>query len=114
MPGTETGIKLRGIVQLKPWTQKRFNEVSFLVRFHMPGKPRNRRLEARLTQRNSLVRNNDYPTTESLQRDRTAVRLSVVSVGLSLVPNYFAGGFQFRRSVIEELTASSVVTLIRS
>src|SRR5262245_8891927 len=74
MPGTETGIKLRGIVQLKPWTQKRFNEVSFLVRFHMPGKPRNRRLEARLTQRNSLVRNNDYPTTESLQRDRTAVR----------------------------------------
>ena len=33
------------IVQLKPCTQRRFNEVTLLVQFHMPGKPLYRKLE---------------------------------------------------------------------
>src|SRR5262249_1954012 len=33
------------IVQSKPCTQKRFNEVTLLARFHMPRKPRSRKLE---------------------------------------------------------------------
>jgi len=80
----------------------------------MPGKPRTLHLADTRVCRFHLY---DKPTIQQLSRcsgTRTADRAFGRLSGLSLVPNYFAGGFQFRRSVIEELTASSVVTLIRS
>ena len=81
---------------------------------HMPGKPRTLHLADTRVCRFHLY---DKPTIQQLSRcsgTRTADRAFGRLSGVSLVPNYFAGDFQFSRSVIEELTASSVVTLIRN